>query len=267
MNKIKGITFFFSSGQLVGIHIHHSESSCAMDTFLTLPNRLQRAVVWIYLPISQHDPVLVLGIREAGLVGEEFQAVLVRTAFVGDVIIASRPLSGTEVKDRCLAVSTPVTMIDSEPKEGRPVCFFGSRCGPLPGQPLPAPFPLGKPGRWRGDHRYLSWAPLSGVSSTVVFHDQNTGDCRGILFHYQNGGCRTVGQCRLGVDLAESVVRPVQFRFRLHSSPETGLAQARFTQCEEEELAEGWESRPMKGLVEFWSTIESTVLTIEGNEG
>jgi hypothetical protein len=234
-----------------------------MNTFLTLPNRLQRTVVWIYLPISQHDPVLVLGIREALQSGEDFQAVLVRTAFAGDVIIGSRPLSRTEVKDRCLAVSTPVTMIYSEPKEGRPVSFFGSRCGPLPSQPLPAPFPSGKPGRWRGDHRYLSSAPLSGVSSTVVFYEQNTGFCRGILFHYLNGGCRTVGQCRLGVDPAESVVRPVQFRFRLHSSPKVGLAQVKFMQCEREELAEGWGFRPMKGLVEFWSTPESTALTVE----
>ena len=101
---MEGITFFFSLGQLFGIHIHRSEESCAMDTFVrNFPNRLRRTVVWIYLLISQHDRALVLGIRK------ELQSrdlnVLIRTELIGDVIIGLQ--SKGQVKDRCLAASTP----------------------------------------------------------------------------------------------------------------------------------------------------------------
>ncbi|KAH6851133.1 hypothetical protein B0I37DRAFT_129023 [Chaetomium sp. MPI-CAGE-AT-0009] len=255
MDKIKGITFFFHSGQLFGIHIHRLENSYAMDTFATLPGLLRLDIVWIYLPISQHDPILVLGIRETDYMDKtpNFQNVLVRTALMGDIIVASRFIYRRDaIKDRCLAISALITMVYSEPKEGRPIRFFGSRCGPPLDQPLPAPFLIENPGSWpvRGDG-YFSWAPLSGVSSTLVFYDQNTGFCRGILFHYQNGASKAVGQCRLGVDPAESVARPVQLCFRC-DPPALGaiLRQVKFTQRDIEMHGEGWESRSMGG----WSS-------------
>lgn len=34
MDEISGITFFFSPGQVSGIHIHRSDESCAIDTFV-----------------------------------------------------------------------------------------------------------------------------------------------------------------------------------------------------------------------------------------
>ena len=86
MDKLDGITFFFSLGQLFGIHIHRLEESCAMDTFVrNFPNRLGRTVVWIYLPLSQQDRALVLGIRK------ELQSrdlnILIKMELIGDVFI------------------------------------------------------------------------------------------------------------------------------------------------------------------------------------
>ncbi|KAK3297858.1 uncharacterized protein B0H64DRAFT_132777 [Chaetomium fimeti] len=262
MDKIKGITFFFSGGKLFGINVHHSDKSCAIDTFATLPGRLRWGIVWIYLPISQHDPVLVLGIRET----ERFQNVLVRTALMGDIIVASKFATRRVVKDRCLAISAPVTMVYSEPKEGRPIRFFGSRCAPPLDQPRPAPFLLEDPGFWPvfGD-AYFSWAPLSGVSSTVVFYDQDTGFCRGILFHYLNGGVRAVGQCRLGVDPTENVARPVQLCYRRDSPAvgPSGVTQVEFTQHDIQTHREGWEFRSMRGVVKFWFTTTSSYLVVQ----
>lgn len=215
IDEIKGITFFFYLGQLFGIHIHRSEESCAMDTFVrNFPNRLGRVLVWIYLPISQHDRALVLGIREAWQSRD--LNVLVRTKLIGDVIIGLQ--SKGNIKDRCLAASTPLTMIYGEPSEGGPVRFFGAHPGQPLDKPLPELFRLEKPGRCPiGDDAYFSWAPLCAVLSTLVFYDQSTGFCRGILFRYINGGSRAVGQCRPRVDPAESVVRPVQLCFRADS--------------------------------------------------
>jgi hypothetical protein len=74
------------------------------------------------------------------------------------------------------------------------VSFFSVHCS-LPGNLAPlSPFSLQipRPCLVLGDDTYFSWAPLSNVSSTVVFTDE-TGDCKGILFRYHNGGARTVG--------------------------------------------------------------------------
>ncbi|KAK3941536.1 hypothetical protein QBC46DRAFT_430920 [Diplogelasinospora grovesii] len=232
MDEIKGITFFFSFDDLCGIHIHRSEESCAMDTFARIFQQpFRRAVVWIYLPISKCDRVLVLGMREA-VQAPHNRSILVRMERVGDIIIACRG-DVKEVKDW------------------------------LP----PRRLPFAKPGPSPiEDHAYFSWAPLGGVASTLVFYDQRTGSCRGIVFHYQNGGSRAVGECRLHVDPAESVVRPARLCFRADSCPSRyhstrnrmiDMVQVKFEQGaaptnDAETDIDGWKSRPMKGLVKFW---------------
>lgn len=123
MDKIKGITFFFSGGQLFGIHIHDSEESCAMDTFeRSFSNRLGRTIVWVYLPISENDCAFILGIREA--LHTHHLNVLVRTERVGDIIIGEQCRG--PIKDRRLAASASVTVIYGEPREDSLLHFFGA---------------------------------------------------------------------------------------------------------------------------------------------
>lgn len=207
--------------------------------------------------------------------GEALQSrdlnVLVRTELIGDVIIGVQ--SKGDVKDRCLAASPPLTIIYSKPREGRPVRFFGAYCRPPLDQALPKPFRLEKPGPCPiDDDAYFSWAPLYGVWSTLVFYDQNTGFCRGIVFRYKNGGSRAVGQCRPQVDPVESVFRPVRLCFRANSCSSRWnrmiyMVRVKFKQGARtnytEKDVEGWESRPMKGLVKFWFTPESSFLVVE----
>ena len=266
MDRIKGITFFFRTGELLALHIHRSDESCAMDTFSrAFHNHFTPRPVWIYLPISQHDRALLLGIRESQFMGLN---ILVRTELMGDIIVGLQ-FEGY-VKERFLAASAPLTMIYGEPLERRPIRFFGGYCKTPRDQPLPKPFRLEKPGLLpiRGD-AYFSWAPLCGVSSTLVFYDQDTGFCRGILFHYHNGGSRAVGQCRLHVDPAEGVVRPVRFCFRaespsIHWIQTVRRVQVKFTQATQtNHIEEGWESRPMEGLVKLWATGKFSFLVVE----
>ena len=177
------------------------------------------------------------------------------------------------VKDRCLAMSAPITMIYGKPKGGQPVHFFGAYCRPPLDQALPQPFRLEKPGPSPiDDDAYFSSAPLDGVLSTLVFYDQSTGFCRGIVFRYQNGGSRAVGQCRLHVDPAEVVVRPVRLCYRADSCSSRRnrmmyLVQVKFKQGaltgHEEKDIDGWEFRPLKGLVKFWFTPQSSFLVVE----
>ncbi len=259
MDDIKGITFFFKFSCLCGIHVHHSEESCAMDTCARdFGDPKQNTLVWIYLPISKRDRVLALGTREAVQTGE--QCILVRTSLVGDIAIGKH-LKGN-VRDHHLGASAPLTMLYGEPMPGGRVSFFGVHCR-LSGNSAPlSPFRLQipRPCPVLGDDTYFSWAPLSNVSSTVVFTDE-IGDCKGILFRYHNGGARTVGQCRVQFDPAERVLQPTQVCFLNDEHPDslTGISnycRVKFWRAHPADAAanfeEGWESRQMKGIIKFW---------------
>ncbi|KAL1844965.1 hypothetical protein VTK73DRAFT_1420 [Phialemonium thermophilum] len=56
-----------------------------------------------------------------------------------------------------------------------------------------------------GDGAYHSWAPLDGVSTSVVFYGGEARYCRGVLLYYTNGGCRAIGQCRVQADPSKKV--------------------------------------------------------------
>ncbi|KAH8907737.1 hypothetical protein BR93DRAFT_944718 [Coniochaeta sp. PMI_546] len=274
MSKISGITFLFGQGRLFGIHIHRSEESCAMETFArrSLYDRFWGGIVWIYLPISRYDPVLVLGFREGRYT--RHQHVLVRTELIGDVIVGLQTTG--HVKDRSLVASAPVTMVYGEPLEGRSIRFDAlSSQSSKPGCP-PLPFRLEDPGPCPLEYAYFSWAPLRDVASTLAFYDRDSGFCRGIVLHYENGGCRAVGQCRLQVDPAESVARPVRLYFQATSytlpwTPMIYKVRVKFKQdvrdkCIDKDV-EGWESQPMQGMVRFWFTGASSFMDVVQNDG
>ncbi|GKU07225.1 hypothetical protein FLAG1_10981 [Fusarium langsethiae] len=264
-DRIRGITFFFSSGQLFGIHVHNSEESSAIATYERFSRRRQRGIIWIYLPISKNDRLLVLGVRQGRRSGMN---ILIRTRHAGDIIIGQHIVR--EFKDMCLGRSAPVTIVYGEPREGSPVTFFGAYCKPTCQPELPKPFPLARSSpNPLGDEAYYSWASLDRISSTLTFNDRETGFCKGIMFQYQNGGCRTVGQCRWHLDLVTRVEHPDVFRFRTESYPSRWdrllhAVRVKFQHHSQDERAdEGWKCQPLKGFVQVWFTSESTCLAIE----
>lgn len=120
---------------------------------------------------------------------------------------------------------------------------------------------------------YFSWAPLDGVASTLVFRDQATGHCKGILFRYLNGGSRVVGECRFHVDPAQTVARPSTLCVQTESYPISWnlslllhKARATFQHSPEHEhehsVGEEWECYPMAGYAKFWFTAESSFLRV-----
>lgn len=272
MDEIEGLTFFFSDGRLFGLHVHQLGESCAMGSYTrTFSNRRGRRIVWIYLPISKRDRPLLLGIRERQQ--SRAQTIVTRTKLTGDVIIGLQCKGA--IRDTTLGASAPLTIIYGEPKQGTPVCLFGVYCrvpastdNGLTNPLFRLPNPYGSP---LGDEAYFSWAPLSGVSSTLVFCDESNGTCRGILLRYRNGGARGVGQCCLQVDPTEGVDRPVRFCFRVdsHSSRFNRIihmAHAKFKstpQASGTAEDEGWESHQMEGIIKFWFTPESCFVIVE----
>ncbi len=234
-----------------------------MDTYTReLGDRGRTPVVWIYLPISTRDRVLLLGTRCA--LQSEDRCILVRTKLAGDIIIGKELRDNAE--DCWLAAPAPVVMLYGDPKPGQNITFFGGHNKTmLPDPALLRPFEL--PGSDSGEHfggqGYFSWAPLSSVSSVVVFSDESTGACRGILFRYHDGGVRAVGQCRLHVDPTASVLQPARICFRcdsvsrpfnepIHTSRVIFKRVHSGSGASSSKVDDGWESRPMEGIVKFW---------------
>ncbi len=261
LDDIKGITFFFIYGALSGVHVHYSDESCAMDTYTReLNDRGREAVVWIYLPISTRDQVLLLGTRRALQSESGDRCILFRTKLAGDIIIGKEMRENVE--DNWLAAPAPVAMLYGDPKPGRNITFFGGHNRALSPDPaLLRPFHQPGPGSVLLGQAYFSWAPLSSVSSAVVFSDESTGACRGILFCYHDGGARAVGQCRLHVDSTASVLRPARICFQVDSDPDRINKTAHTPRVKfkgarsggaSSKVEEGWESRQMEGIIKFW---------------
>lgn len=158
--------------------------------------------------------------------------------------------------DQCLIANGPVTLVYGEPKEGFNIPLFGAYCK-SPTLDLPRPFLLQKPIPESFDgHGYYSRAPLRRVTRCTVYHNPSSGYSRGILFEYEHGGCRTVGQCRVNVDPCETVAEPSVICIRNDPYTDTASvsrAKVKFIQnLQQDELDEGWKRHPMTGFIEFY---------------
>ncbi|PTB60475.1 hypothetical protein M431DRAFT_12403 [Trichoderma harzianum CBS 226.95] len=248
--SMRGITFFYTLGRLCDIHIHYQEQTSARSTHRRMKRAAQSNAIWLYLPIPPGDQLTVVGLRQQP--GLPF-CYLFQLKKSGDVIIG--PHGNSFFKDSCLGAGTSLGFIYGEPNRAdfmpQQVELIGAYCRPE-SQPTPewwSPhvFPLDRYeaplDRFGANFlsqdsflqaEYFSWAPLDDVVSALVFRDQITGCCKGILFFYRNGGCRAIGECRLHVDPAQTVPEPSQLCYQMEShpakySPDLSVYRARVT--------------------------------------
>ncbi|KJR80335.1 uncharacterized protein SPSK_10648 [Sporothrix schenckii 1099-18] len=265
MDRVQGVTFFFSGARLFGIHSHVSEGASALSTYEGIPTGCRRGMVWIYLPMPRSDQLLVLGVR-AKSSSSPCVNILIRTRLAGDVVIGQHSPGG--VKDRCLGRSAPITLICGESKVGFPVPHFGAYCQFSADARLPEPFPLATSYHSLiGSDAYFSWASLSGITSALTYYDSKTGFCRGILLQYDNGGARTLGQCRRQVDPAEEVykTRMLCWRTEMYRSQRQRMVhrtQVRFQHDPQHEHDNKWKCHALEGVLHFWFTDEATFLVV-----
>ncbi|KAL6797649.1 hypothetical protein GGI42DRAFT_361720 [Trichoderma sp. SZMC 28013] len=282
-DSIRGITFFYNHEYLCDIHIHYPEGPSAQSTYDQIKHTVQRNIMWLYLPIPRGDRLTVIGARR------QLNTVchLFRLEKSGDVIIGA--CLSSSFGDNCLGRGAPLTLIYGEPDradEDSEVDLFGAYCGAesqfSKELQLPDNFPLDK-----YEPNYFSWAPLDGVASALVFRDQTTGCCRGILFHYLDGGSRAIGECRLHVDPAQRVAGPSRFCVQTESHPANWhpsvvLYRTRVTfqnglqhehvhdheQKHEQPVGDGWsvdkewKCYPMTGCVKFWFAVELSFISV-----
>ena len=67
---------------------------------------------------------------------------------------------------------------------------------------------------WSYSHWPSSYAKLENIRRVQVFLDRQGIYCRGLLFSYENGGQRVLGQCRLHVDRYQTFIKPMSFCIR-----------------------------------------------------
>ncbi|KAK5630102.1 hypothetical protein RRF57_005817 [Xylaria bambusicola] len=260
LGRSRGITFFFASGQLFGVHIHLSENSCAMDTYERISIHRRRRIVWVHMPISPPDRVLGLGSRKTDF---GFK-ILIQMSLAGEVILGRS--ENPPEKHVLLGSGTPITLIYGEPQELQPISIFGAY--PSPGSDIP----LFETPEFEPDitGAYFSWAPLSDIQLVNTFYDEDTGLCKGIIFHYRNGGSRALGQCRLNVDQSMTVIEPCVLCFQSASySTSAGRSQRHGVRVEvtrdgaHEHSDSGWKCLPIgNGVLTFSFTEDSSYMSL-----
>jgi hypothetical protein len=174
-----------------------------------------------------------------------------------------------EVRDVLLS-KAPTTIIYNE-LESQPVSVFGAypteageKNWPTTpfSQPLidDPPFP----------YAYFSLAPLERVNRVSIFNDELSGFCVGILFKYQNGAQRSLGQCRIGVDPFKDCTKPSRICFRRRTYGRCGtparlqatMVKSTNGQKHGHDEQQGWTCCQMQGRLEFWFSCEETNLAV-----
>ncbi|KAL6871352.1 hypothetical protein J3F83DRAFT_773044 [Trichoderma novae-zelandiae] len=293
-DNMRGITFFYNRGRVCDIHIHYLEGSSAQSTYDQMARVQQQNTTWIYVPISAGDRLTVVGVRPMEFLPA---CILLQSEKAGDVAVGPH---GSYPTEHCQGSGAPLTFIYGEPKRGGVaprVELVGAYCAVSTSstQRFPDNFPLdmyeSSPVSEGAvfEAVYFSWAPLEGVASTVVFRDQATGHCKGILFRYTNGGSRALGECRLQVDPAERVDGPTLLcvqtegrRARWNRTQHLYRTRVKFQQSPGQEheheheheheatpiapdvssRGQKWRCFPMRGDAKFWLTAESSWLSV-----
>ncbi|KAI5459552.1 hypothetical protein BGZ63DRAFT_388280 [Mariannaea sp. PMI_226] len=267
-----GLTFFFSFNKVYAVHAHTPRIPEANDTFSQLSQRRQVNVAWIYLPIPKEDEIIALTVRlrrSQGRSTAQKPCFLVRTRLAGDVFLG--PCHMGEHEDIILSKSRPRMLIYNTVDIG-PATVFGTYQYDLDRNdddhlpqfhyPVFDSVPI--------HQANLSLAPLKGVTRIQTFTDTELGFCKAIIFDYENGAQRAVGNCRLGIDCVTDYLNPSRIcylpvSFVLgHSGGDRQLVRVEGG-CDDfahnhDEVS--WVCSGMDGVLEFWFSEEESVINI-----
>ncbi|KAL6698217.1 hypothetical protein J3F84DRAFT_406505 [Trichoderma pleuroticola] len=173
-------------------------------------------IVWIYIPLTAQDQITAIEIRKYVTEEERPHHFTIWTE-TGKFIVGCpqtleyqrngpgtflwEPAEGTlyETGD----TRRPLTLIHHVPSSGS-VDFIGADAD----KQTEATEPNVQPEHWPLHRAFFSSASLEDILHVRVFSDKLRNLCKGILFEYDNGSKRTLGQCRLGWDRVQSWRKP-----------------------------------------------------------
>ncbi|OIW25949.1 hypothetical protein CONLIGDRAFT_513196 [Coniochaeta ligniaria NRRL 30616] len=271
MGAITGLTFVMFYNNLVAIHPHTKAAVSAVSSVDRISDWYPRdAFVWVYVPLPRGETLLGFGPlvrkhRDGSWVPADGHCFLLRLLLAGDVIVGRRQPAGLE--SFLLNKGQPAirTLLHDTSYSFHPIVTsypFSYLSGPANTGAVSWSSPLMTDDwdeyppmtddlvecplkRW---HR--SYANLENVSRVHVSQEPERGYCRGLLFEYENGAQRAVGQCRLHVDPVGTFEKPKTISFS--RTEQDGLAKIRVHFSESHDQGGGWAVRLMAGMLGFY---------------
>uniref|UniRef100_A0A8H7NLL4 Uncharacterized protein n=1 Tax=Bionectria ochroleuca TaxID=29856 RepID=A0A8H7NLL4_BIOOC len=204
-----GLTFFIVPDGVHSIHAHTPESPNAIKAFERLRRDYEGCVTWFYLPLAAHDEVLAIGLRLRRFAHRDrMNPTFVIHLRSGHYVIG--PHREGAVFDVLLQThGRPV--LAYEPWSNIQVVPHINQIAVSPQTGVKAQYRFIIPeGLCSLDQSCLASAPLTDVESMDVFRSAANGPCVGIIFTYRDGWTRSVGQCRLDLDIVTTYKEPVK---------------------------------------------------------
>ncbi|RFU77896.1 hypothetical protein TARUN_4294 [Trichoderma arundinaceum] len=259
--RITGITFFISrkTGTVLGIHTHKKSAPSADAAFDRLSAQYQRQASWIYVPFPSDDRLTFFGVR---WVDPNYWHLLLRFKKAGDYIVGLHSRKDLELEDSTWPVENQLSLVCSVSVLGsiRAISALQQQSGiaepPFPRinrlKLPPAPSPA-----------FLSSAPLEHVIFIRVFTDVDIGTCRGLLLEYENGSQRSLGECRIGLDLERTYRNPVCICIAQEPDDRRPDIKVR-ADCkpEHKHKSDDWKCHRMRGTLKFWFTYQQSGIEV-----
>ncbi|KAG5745989.1 hypothetical protein H9Q72_011038 [Fusarium xylarioides] len=220
LRSTRGLTFFYVGSSLRAIHSHTPRFPTALTTYARLPEHDRKHVAWAYVPIAPNDRLIGLGIRTSGM-DDVFPSpcILIRTKLAGDIVIGPRPrpvhpdLALVLVKDHTCDIIPEFFVYDIPAADDEEMLLAVAARLTEPNADSTRRFPPTTSSTITHSCSCTllqTQVPLQGTTRIDLFTCKTTGLCRGMLFGYEDGAQRAVGQCRMGIDNVTTYINPTR---------------------------------------------------------
>ncbi|CAG9936468.1 unnamed protein product [Clonostachys rosea f. rosea IK726] len=209
LHVVTGLTFFFSHNKIYAVHPHTPSSPDATKTFNRFSRQRRASLAWVYLPLPRGDEIISFGIRLKivdGRTVSQMPCFMFRTKLAGEIILGPLPASD-RYQDVVLVPSSPKLLIHNNTNFG-PITVFGAFAPERDDSVLG--FLDAPPSNIPSGPALFSSVSLESVACIEIFEGIKTGTPAGILFHYENGAQRAVGNCRIGLDSVQTYIKPTR---------------------------------------------------------
>ncbi|KAL7932360.1 hypothetical protein V8C35DRAFT_308166 [Trichoderma chlorosporum] len=254
VSKITGITFFMTweaQEPEFFIHAHTRNAPSARSTYDRLSAQ-DWSGVWYYIPFPSRDRLTSFGVRYTL---EPYPAVL-QLLFhfekAGDFAVGLPSPRNLQYDEKVWLVGDQLQLVCGLSQSGRAVTLDAHPKGLDAEFPTPAP-PIGQQMPEVGGVAFVSWAPLEHVACVRTFTDEDAGICRGYLLEYENGAQRSLGECRVGIDVERAYVKPICLCINKSFNLRRWRLKVRVDgQWEHGHTEEGWSCHEMRGTLISW---------------
>ncbi|UPK99219.1 hypothetical protein LCI18_010154 [Fusarium solani-melongenae] len=256
LDQTTGLTFFFKSSRFYGVHSHTAKMPSAVDFLERLPYPVRSRLSWVYVPLPPNDDIVAMGVR-----GGRRRVIMIRKRLSGEIFVGS--LLGPQPPQYGLLESPPLAFVFNQIPV-RHVNGFGVVVRNDSSSDnfiqVPPPQLRTSPPPEVAEETLHSVAPLEGLVRVSIFQARIPGFCVGLLMEYRDGAQRTLGSCRLGLDLVTTCSEPTHICVLSTILTGRGIhyPTARVEVTNEGEPhnhhPEGWICRPLSqgGSVEVW---------------